>query len=37
MPAAVGVIVLYDRRFLLDDVCPGAAAGHRRAEEYVDY
>lgn len=37
MPATIRIVVFDDRRLLLDNVGPGAAAGHRRAKEYVDY
>lgn len=37
MPATIRIVVLDNRWLLLDNVRSGAAAGHRRAEEYIDY
>lgn len=37
VPATIRIVVLDNRWLLLDNVRPGAAAGHRRAEEYIDY
>lgn len=37
MPATIRIIVLDNRWLFLDNVRPGAAAGHRGAEEYIDY
>lgn len=36
MPASVGVIILYDGRFLLNDFSAGTGAGHGRAQEHID-
>lgn len=37
MPATIRIVVLDNRWLLLDNVRSGTAAGHRRAEEYIDY
>lgn len=36
VPAAVRIVILDDRRLFLDNVGPSTAAGHRRAQEYID-